>query len=121
MTKGIPRTEFPLKIPRLLIAFGIVAFLVVMTIYMWNQREKNLKDMNLFYQADITGVIERVGRGSGGWHPIYLTDGRVFRFCPQESYIEREINKGDTISKPPKSDTVFIRNNDKLLKITFLK
>lgn len=88
---------------------------------MWYQGNKNSRDSELFYRADILGVIEKVGRGSGGWHPIYLADGRVFRFCPRDSYVNEKINKGDTLLKPSKSDTVFICNNDKRLKITFLK
>ena len=115
------KPDFPFKVPRLVKILGIVVFIIAMTIYMLYQRDKNIRDGEFFYRADISGVIQKVGQGSGGWHPIYLADGRIFRFCPHGSYIEKQIDKGDTIFKPSMSDTVFIRNNSKQIKITFLK
>lgn len=113
------KIKFPFKVPGIIKILGIVAFVVLGIISMRYQRNRNIKDGELFYQTDINGVIKKVGKGSGGWHSIYLADGRTFRFCPRGSYLDEQIAKGDTIVKPSRSDTVFFVNNKKRLKIKF--
>ena len=115
------KIDFGFKIPKPIKISGIIVFIVFVTVYMWYQGNKNSADTESFYKADINDVIEKVGGGSGGWHSIYTTDGRVFRFCPSESYIDKKLSKGDSIFKPSFSDTVFIHNSKKQLKITFLR
>lgn len=115
------KIEFPFKIPRLIKILGIAAFVVLGTIYMRYQMKRDIKDGELFYKADIRGVVEKVGSGSGGWYTIYLTDGRTFRFCPRESYVDRQIAKGDSLIKSSMSDTVFFFNSNRRLIILFLK
>lgn len=113
--------DFGFRIPKFIKISGIILFVVFMTIYMRYQGNKNNADNKFFYKENVNGVVDKIGPGSGGWHSVYMADGRVFRFCPRESYIDKIISRGDTIFKPSFTDTVFIRNNDKHLKITFLK
>lgn len=113
--------DFGFKIPKFIKISGLIIFIVFVTIYMTYQTNKSKADNEFFYKENVNGVIEKVGPGSGGWHSVYTTDGKVFRFCPRESYIDKIINKGDTIIKPSLTDTVFIRNNEKKLKITFVR
>lgn len=117
----IEKNDFGFKIPKFIKISGIIVFVISMTIYMRYWTNKNNADNEFFYKENVNGVIEKIGLGSGGWYSVHTTDGNVFRFCPSESYIDKKITKGDTIFKPSFMDTVFIRNNKKTLKITFLK
>ncbi len=113
--------DFGFKILRYLKVTGIVLFVIIAVTTLDYQRRRNVSDIEEFYKTDVNGIVKKIEKGSGGFCTIYTVDGQLFRFCSGGSSFPDDVVTGDTIIKPPYSDTLRVYNKDKDLNFTFLK
>ena len=114
-------TEFGFKIPLYVKAIGIVLFVIAAGLTLEYERRRNVSDIENFYKTDVKGIVKKIEKGSGGFCTIYTTDGQLFRFCGSGSFIVENVVNGDSITKPPYSNTLRVYAKNKDLKLTFLK
>ena len=86
--------------------FGFLAFCIINIVLHFYYESQNIHEFKIFNEANLNGTITNVSSSAGFVHITIKNE--KYEFNPSSSYVNYNLNIGDSIFKPAYADTIVI-------------